>query len=279
MKAAYKLVIPKGSLLDSTILLLKKIGIVVNFDGRKFMCKVDGSDLITEIYLDRPQDIPYGVARGIYNLAITGWDCVIESGLEAELVKIAELCYAKKSRNVAMVVVFGKTGQLIDSEDIWIATEYPNLARLIFKKAKIVYSNGCTEAKVLYGGFDYAIGVVETGESLKENGLKVVATILKSPTVLIAKQETPEVKLFGQMLIGALEAEKKSLLKFNCTSKVKENILTWLPAIDAPTISRLSNGGFSIETILRKEELASQLIRLKLTGATGIIVQDFNILI
>jgi len=275
----YKLVIPNGSLLEATILLLKRIGVTVNFEGRKFVCEVDGCDVIAMVYLDRPQDIPYGIARGIYDAGICGWNDVLESGLEGELAKIVDLKYAKKSRRVAKVVVFGKTDGLADNENIVVATEYPNLARQIFKKAKLVYSNGCTEAKVLYGGYDYGVGVTETGDSLEANGLKIVATILESPTVLIAKQETPEIKIFGEILRGALEAEKRFLLKFNCADRIKENVLAGLPALDAPTISGLADGDFAVETVLQKEELADQLIRLKLAGATGIIVQDFNILL
>lgn len=273
------LVIPKGSLYEATIKLLNAIGINLEFGSRKFMVKVNGNQLITSAFLDRPQDIPLGVVRGIYGLGFCGYDCVVEPGLEKDLVIIAELKYAKRSRKVARVVVFGKTDRLVDNEDILVITEYLNLARLIFKKARIVYSNGCTEAKVLFGGYDYGIGVTETGESLAENGLKVVATILKSPTVLIAREETPEIKLFGEMLQGALEAERQVLLKFNCNNQIKENILSWLPAIDAPTVSSLSNGSYAIETVLCKEELANQLIRLKLAGATGIVVQDFSILL
>jgi ATP phosphoribosyltransferase len=276
---SYSLVIPSGSLFEATMLLLKRVGIVVNFDGRKFICEVNDCDLIATVYLDRPQDIPYGVASGIYDVGICGWDCVVESGLMAELVKIADLKYAKKSRRVAKVVVFGKTDRLLDNENILVATEYPNLARLIFKKARLVYSHGCTEAKVLYGGYDYGVGITETGDSLEANGLKIAATILESPTVLIAKQETTEIIMLGKILRGALEAEKQALLKFNCSGQIKDNILSWLPAIDAPTISGLTNGNFAVETVLHKEELADQLIRLKLAGATGIIVQDFNIVL
>ena len=275
----YSLVIPSGSLLEATLLLFKTVGMVVSFDGRKFVCEVNGCETVTTVYLDRPQDIPYGVARGVYNGGITGWDCVAESGLKAELIKIAELKYAKKSRRVAKVVVFGKTGELIDNEHILVATEYPNLARLIFKKARLVYSHGCTEAKVLFGGYDYGVGITETGDSLEANGLKVAATILESPTVLIAKEEAPEIKMLGEILRGALAAEKQVILKFDCDKEVKDVALKNLPAIESPTINQLSNGDFAVETVIRKEKLTDQLIRLKLAGATGIIVQDFNIVL
>jgi len=89
----------------------------------------------------------------------------------------------------------------------------------------------------------------------------------------------PGIKILGDILSGALAAEKQALLKFDCSSRIKKDVLAWLPAIDAPTVNRLSNGDFAIETVLLKDELADQLIRLKLAGATGIIVQDFNILL
>ncbi|MDD4271476.1 MAG: ATP phosphoribosyltransferase [Patescibacteria group bacterium] len=279
MKKQYRIAIPSGSLFEATLLLFKRIGIAIKFNDREFMASVESGNLTLIFVLDRPQDIPMGIVMGAYDAGVCGWDCVVESGLEAKLAKIIELKYAKKSRNVAKVVVFGKTDRLEDNENILVATEYLNLAGLIFKKAKIAYSHGCTEAKVLYGGYDYGIGVTETGASLKANGLKIVATILDSPTILIAKQEAPQIRILGDILSGALAAEKQALLKFDCSSQAKEEILAWLPAIDAPTVSSLSNGDFAIETVLLKDELANQLIRLKLAGATGIIVQDFNILL
>ena len=275
----YIIALPSGSLFEATLLLFKRIGIVISFGDREFVAKVRSSNLEIIFILDRPQDIPLGIVMGTYDAGICGWDCVVESGLETVLVIISELAYAKKSRSIAEVVVFGKTDQLADNEDIWVATEYFNLAKRVFKKAKLVYSHGCTEGKVFNCGYDYGIGVIETGDSLKANNLKVVAIILKSPTVLIAREEISEIRILGDILRGALAAEKQVLLKLDCTGEIKESVLTGLPAIDAPTVNRLSNGSYAIETVVQKDELANQLIRLKLAGATGIIVQDFNILI
>ena len=274
-----RIALPSGSLFDATILLFARIGMAIKFGDRRFMAKVETGNIIVTFILDRPQDIPSGILRGSYDAGICGWDCCVESGLEARLVIISELAYAKKSRSIAEVVVFGKIDQLIDTEDILVATEFRALASRVFIKARLILSCGCTEGKVLYGGFDYGVGITETRKSLEVNGLKVVKTILKSPTVLIARKESPERNILGDILHGALAAEKQTLLKFDCSSQIKEDILTWLPAIEAPTINQLSNGDLAIETVLSKDELADQLIRLKLAGATGIIVQDFNILL
>jgi len=271
--------LPSGSLFEATILLFAKIRIDIKFGDRQFMTKVETGNLEITFILDRPQNIPSGIIRGAYDVGICGWDCVVESGLEVMLLMISELVYAKKSRNIAEVVVFSKADQLVDAEGILVAAEFMKLAGGVFKKARLVYSYGCTEGKVLYGGYDYGVGITETRKSLKVNGLKVLKTILRSPTVLIAKEEAPEIKFLGDILRGALAAEKQTLLKFDCSSQVKEDILAWLPAIEAPTVNQLSNGGFAVETVIRKEELADQLIRVKLAGATGILVQDFNILL
>jgi ATP phosphoribosyltransferase len=274
-----KIALPSGSLFEATLNLLARVGMVVKFGDREFMVRVENKNLTITFILDRPQDIPLGILRGAYDAGICGLDCVVESGLEAVLVLISELAYAKKSRRIVEVVIFGKADRLIDAENIVVATEFMNLARAYFKKAKLVYSHGCTESKVLYGGYHFGVCITETGKSLEANGLKIVKTILRSPTVLIAKEEMPEIKIFGEILCGALAAEKQVILKFDCAKDIKDDIVAGLPAIESPTVNQLSDGNFAIETVIAKDDLANQLIRLKLAGATGIIVQDFNILL
>lgn len=274
-----RIALPSGSLFEATLNLLARIGIIVKFGNREFMVRVENDDLAITFILDRPQDIPLGIIREDYDAGICGWDCVVESGLEAILVLISELAYAKKSRRIAEVVIFGKATQLIDAENIVVATEFMKLARAYFKKAQLILSHGCTESKVLYGGYHFGICITETGESLKANGLKIIKTILRSPTVLVAKEETLEIKIFGEILCGALVAEKRVILKCDCAVDIKDAIVEGLPAIESPTVNQLGNGNFAIETVLSRDDLAGQLIRLRLAGATGIIVQDFNILI
>jgi ATP phosphoribosyltransferase len=270
---------PNGSLMETTLQLLKTIGVVIKPNGRKFLAEIEGFELFSKAIFLRPQDIPEAIVDGMIDVGICGWDCVVEAGLEGRLIKVAELNYSRQSRQPVRVVVFGKSSSFVDNEDILVATEYRQLAKKIFHKATARFSHGGTEQKVAYGKYNYGVGVVETGKSLEENGLQIVKTILVSPTVIMAREDSPEIHLFGEMLQGALQAEQFCLVKMNCASQCVKNILDCVPAIDAPTISNLADGSFAIETVVPKNKLADVLSRLRLEGATGIIVQQLDVML
>ncbi|MDP2709460.1 MAG: ATP phosphoribosyltransferase [bacterium] len=273
------LAIPNGSLKERTLKMLRKAGLTVNFNGRNFEIKIYGSSLFDRAILMRPQKIPGAVARGVVDVGITGKDWLEEKKLEKKLEEIQKLNYGKTSSQAVKIVVFGKAEEIVDEKSIMVSAEYINLAKTVFKKAKIEFSDGSTEVDVSTGTYDYGVGVCESGQSLRDNGLKILQVIMESPVVLIAKKFTPELKAFGEILNGTLEAEKRCLIKFDCGEEAKDEILAFLPAIDAPTVNRLSNGNYAIETVASKDETFDLLMRLKLAGARGVIVQDFNIIL
>lgn len=275
--------IPNGSLLASTLELLKKVGVTIIQNGRSFEGKVDGIGIFDKVFFMRPQDIPMAISRGTIDCGICGWDCVVESSLESELVKITELNYSKKSRKPVQVVVFSKRfSKLEDSEGITVTTEYPNMTKKIFRNApqeNIDFSHGTTEAKVISGMYDFGVCVTETGESIRDNNLNIVKTLLVSPTVFMAKAMIPELEGFGKMLLGALYAKKFQLITMNADVEAKERIISMLPSLKSPTISHLGNGEFSIASVVKLEGLGDLLLELKMLGATGIYGTDINYII
>jgi len=272
--------IPNGSSYDATIKLLNKVGISVFENGRQFKGEIKGVDIFKEAIIMRPQDIPEAVADGILDCGICGWDCVVESGKEKELVKIAELWYGKKTRNAVKIVVIGKEDKLRDDPDVLVAAEFKNIARTIFKRAKIRFSHGGTEQKVAYTKkYDYGVCVMETGRSIIENGLKIVKVIMKSPMVIIAREKSKEIEQFAALLAGGLEAENYVLIKMNVDQESYLSVIPVVQALKSPTINDLKNGGMAIEAVVRKRGIADLVILLRQKGATGIIVQDINFIV
>lgn len=196
--------IPNGSLYESTINLLSRAGLKIEAEGRKFEIKISGPAVFSKALIMRPQDIPEAILDGTIHAGICGWDCVVESNLKEELLKIVELDYSKRTKGPVKIVVFGRK-EIEDGSHILVTSEYPNLARQIFKKAVIKFSHGSTEVKVSHGKYDFGIGVTETGESLKQNSLKILKVLLESPTVLVAANGYPEIKFFGDLLKGGIE--------------------------------------------------------------------------
>jgi ATP phosphoribosyltransferase len=275
----FTLALPNGSLFQRTIDLLKRVGLTISVSERSFIAYINEPSFFKRVLIMRPQDIPEAVFSGTADCGICGWDCVIESGLKNKLIKAAELSYSKNLSVPVRIVVFGKSQKLRDAKATRVTSEYPNLTRKFFKKAKISFSHGTTEAKVVNGQYDYGVGVTETGQSLKANGLVIVKTLLVTPTVFISRQNFSQIISFGKLLIGALEAEKFQLLKMNISPKIKNNVLRILPALKAPTVNRLSDGNLAIETVVKKEQITLLLTKLLKIGATGIIIQDINIVL
>ena len=162
---------------------------------------------------------------------------------------------------------------------MFVSSEYIFLAKTVFKKAKIIFSTGSTEIKVAVKKFDfrYGICVTETGKSLEDNYLKIVKTILISPVVFAAREESEEIKILGEMLPGALLAELYQLVKFNADLSDKAKLVAALPALESPTVSGLADGAIAIETVVPKNIMADTIIAIKTNGRRKIVIQDINI--
>lgn len=272
--------LPNGSLQEATIQLLNKVGIGVSVSGRQFKAEINGANIFKKAIIMRPQDIPEAVIDGALDCGICGWDCVAEAGKENELEKIAELWYGKKTRNAVKIVVIGKGKKLRDDPDVLVAAEYPNLAKTVFKLAKIRFSHGGTEQKVAYTkNYDYGVCVLETGRSIIENGLKIVKVIMKSPTVIIAREKSADVEQFAALLTGGLDGEKYVLIKMNVEQDAYQAVIPVIQALKSPTISDLKRGGMAIEAVVRKRTIADLIIKLRQRGASGIIVQNINLIV
>jgi len=274
-----KLGIPSGSLQDSTIKLLEKVGIGIRVNGRQFKIEIKNFSLFSEVIIMRPQDIPKAVADGLLDAGLCGWDWVVESEMDQQVEKIGELWYGKKTREAVKVVVIGKSKELRDGPDVRVTSEYPVLARRLFPKAKIDFSHGGSEQKVAYLGYDYAVCVTETGKSIIENGLHIVKVILKSPTVLIARERNPEIIRFWELLKGGLNSEQYVLVKMNVRKECLSDVLSVIPAFNSPTVNDLRKRGFAIEALVKKTLMAELIMRLREKGAEGIIAHNVDVVL
>jgi ATP phosphoribosyltransferase len=117
-----KLGIPSGSLQDSTIKLLEKVGIGIRVNGRQFKIEIKNFSLFSEVIIMRPQDIPKAVADGLLDAGLCGWDWVVESEMDQQVEKIGELWYGKKTREAVKVVVIGKSKELRDGPDVRVTS-------------------------------------------------------------------------------------------------------------------------------------------------------------
>ena len=279
--------IPKGSLQETTIYLLKKAGFSVRTTSRSYYPEIDDAEL--SCMLIRAQEMPRYVESGVLDLGITGSDWVAESG--RKVIKIADLIYAKQGlRKVRWVLAVPEGSKIKTVKNLKgkrVATELVNVVKNYLKErkvqAEVEYSWGATEAKPPELA-DAIVELTETGSSLRANKLKILETILESNTVVVTNKaalsdewKKQKIENLLMLLQGALNAEEKVGLKMNVPKMKIKAILSLLPALQTPTISELSDPRFvDVDTIISEKVVRDLIPRLKRAGASGIVEYPLN---
>ncbi|MGH2738895.1 MAG: ATP phosphoribosyltransferase [Actinomycetota bacterium] len=281
-----RLVIPKGSLEEQTLTLLEAADLRVRRgSSRDYHGSID-DDRIERVSLMRPQEIPQYVEEGFFDVGITGQDWLAETG--ARVTVLATLRYAKggPGRPARLVLAVPVESPVTGAADLphgsRISTEYPEITRRFFEDhgvaVKVFPSYGATEAKVPEI-VDAIVDVAETGGTLRAHGMKVVETLMESDVVLIANAEAAAdgEKRRGMddlttLIVGAMEAQGRVMLKLNVSEERLKEVLEHLPAMKAPTVSPLAEeGNYAVETIVEKSEVNTLIPVLKQHGATDIV--------
>jgi ATP phosphoribosyltransferase len=284
-RSLLRLVLPKGSLEESTVRLFQEADLAIQRSGaRDYRAEVDDPRIESVRFL-RPQEIPVYVADGIFDAGITGRDWVEETG--AEVVTVCVLPYSKAtSKPVKIVLAVAESSPFREPADLpsglRVSTEYPNIAKRYFEKlgkeARISLSYGATEAKVP-DIVDAIVDNTETGSSLRAAGMRIVDTLLESYTELVANvrvwndpAKRRALEDIATLLRGALDARGKVLLKLNVEGSKLKDVVEVLPSMKAPTVSELHGGGyFAVETVVPKAGVNELIPVLKQRGAEDII--------
>lgn len=280
-----RLVLPKGSLEAQTMQLFEDADLtVVRSSDVDYRGSID-DPRVDEVRILRPQEIPRYVAQGLFDLGITGRDWIEETG--SDVVTISELHYSKATaRPIRMVLAVGADAPWKTVDDLpegaRVHTEYPELTRRFLEKhgvrAEISLSYGATEAKIPEIA-DAVVEITETGRALRAAGLQILDTILVSYTELIANPDAyadPEkrkaMEQLRTLLTGALEARGRVLVKLNVDEANLQAVIDLLPALKAPTVSKLhGEDGYAVETVVAKHQINTLIPALKDNGATGIL--------
>lgn len=280
-----KLVIPKGSLEAQTLRLMEQADLRVRRGSdRDYHGTVD-DERIERVSLLRPQEIPTYVEDGLFDLGITGRDWIAETGAQVE--ELASLEYAKSGtgHGVRIALAVPNDHPAETAKDLppgsRISTEYVNLTRRYFEDlgipVHVVWSYGATEAKVPEI-VDAIVDVAETGSTLRAHGMKIIEMLLESEVLLIANKDSAAdrdkraaMEDVTTLLLGALRAEGRVLIKLNVSEEHLKAVLDILPAMKSPTISQLSEGGYAIETVADKATVNTLIPLLKAKGAADIL--------
>ncbi len=282
-----RLGLPKGSVQDSTIALLKRAGLTVFTSSRSYFAGTDDPEV--ECMLIRAQEMARYVEHGALDCGLTGKDWVIESGLE--VVTAAELIYAKQSLGkVRWVLAVPEDSGFHQVEDLAgkiIATELVNVTKNYFSSrnvpVKVEFSWGATEVKPPTLA-DAIVEITETGSSLRANRLRIMDTVLESSTQLIANKKSwaeaekrQKIENLALMLCGAIYAQGRVGLMLNVRKADLGRVLAVLPALQKPTVSALSDSEWvAVNTIIEEGTAWKIMPQLKAARAEGIVEYPLN---
>ncbi len=180
-----RIALTKGRLEKDTVSLLEKIGYdcsAVYDKGRKLILPI--GDTI-EVVLAKAADVITYVENGVCDMGVVGKDTIME--MSGKFFELSDLGFGR-----CRFALAGKKGEnFYEGTHIrTIATKYPNVARAFFEKKNmdvdIVKIEGSVELAPLLGLSHAIVDIVETGTTLKENGLEVYEFICPISARLIA---------------------------------------------------------------------------------------------
>ncbi|HZD00097.1 MAG TPA: ATP phosphoribosyltransferase [Actinomycetes bacterium] len=279
------LALPNGSLERATLEILDAADLPVRRGSSRSYRAFIEDPRIESVRFLRPQEIATYVERGLFDLGITGRDWITET--DSQVMSLGELCYSKATSDPVRVVLAvpqqAPWRSLADlPEGVRISTEFPALTYRFLDehgvKAEVVESHGATEAKVPDIA-DAIVDLTETGSSLRENGLRILTTLLTSYTELIANREAYEdtakhkaMEEIAALLRSASRARDYVLLKLNVTRARLEAITGLFPGDACVTALPCGSGdGCAVEAVVPKGSVNLLIPELKAAGANHVL--------
>ncbi len=178
--------LPKGRIAEDTLEKFEKaFGEKFIFEDRKLILEKAGFRFLNV----RNQDVPTYVMHGAADLGVVGLDVLEEK--EYDLIKLLDLQLGKCK--VAFGLIKGQELDFTKSQ-ITVATKHEKIAKRYFEEkamaVKIIKLYGSIELAPLVNLADCIVDIVETGTTMKQNGLEVGPTIMESSAHLIANKNS-----------------------------------------------------------------------------------------
>lgn len=181
----------KGRLAKKTLALLEQIGITCEEmkdpDTRKLIFV--NEELKMKFFLSKATDVPTYVEYGAADIGVVGKDTILEEG--RNLYEVMDLGFGK-----CRMCVCGPASArelLKKNEIIRVASKYPVIAKDYFNNRKhqtveIIKLNGSVELAPIVGLSEVIVDIVETGSTLRENGLEVIEEVCPLSARMVVNQ-------------------------------------------------------------------------------------------
>ncbi len=267
----------KGSLADPAGAMLREAGYRTRRDLKELV--VTDTDHGVELFYLRPRDIAVYVGSGTVDCGITGRDLLLDS--DSSAVEVMELGFGSSTFRYAARP--GTASALADIEGRRVATSYQGLVEKHLAghgiAAEVVRLDGAVETAITLGVADVIADVVETGATLRSQGLEVFGeAILRSEAVLVRRDDTEKkagVEVLRRRLLGVITARHYVMLDYDVPGELVDRACAITPGLESPTVSHLQNRDWcAVRAMVPRGSTNAVMDELYDLGARAILVTD-----
>ena len=275
-----RILIPKGRIFDNVSRLFSDAGFpIAALADRAYRPRICADWMDAKIM--KPQSIAELLELGSHDAGFTGSDWIRESGAEVE--EILDLGFDKV--RIIAAIPAGESESALASRKIVAATEYVNLAdswlRARGYQYRLLRTFGSTEV-FPPDDADLIIDNTSSGQTLRDNGLKIIDTLLESSTRFVASkaamadgEKRRRIQELAMLFKAVLDGRDRVMLEMNVPEAAFAAMVSGLPAMRSPTVAPLYGGeGYAIKIAVKKSEVADLIPRLKKAGAADIVEFD-----
>jgi ATP phosphoribosyltransferase len=262
----------KGSLSESAVEMLREAGYAVRRDARELV--VTDADNDAEFFYLRPRDIAIYVGSGTVDAGITGRDLLLDSSSSAE--EVMTLGFGRSTFRYAARP--GDAQRVTQVEGKRVATSYPGLVEKDLAdqgvRASVVRLDGAVETAITLGVADVIADVVETGATLRSQGLAVFGEpILQSEAVLIRRVGGAEE--VDDSAFEVVTARTYVMLDYDVPADLVDEACRVTPGLESPTVSHLQDRSWCAVRAMVPRGMTNRVMdELYDLGARAILVTD-----
>jgi len=274
----------KGRLSDESLSLLQSCGLKFRIKHNALLTHVDNFPI--DLLFVRDDDIPTLIFDNLCDGGIVGENVLREASLSAknnEYSKLLDLgiCSCRLSIAVPETFTYQGPGSL---EGMHIATSYPRLLAQYLEAnnicAQSLVLSGSVEVAPRMGMADAICDLVSSGQTLEDNKLVEVETVLTSQAVFIQskkKSSTTVQELFAMLkrrIQSVQQAQERKYIVFHAPKTALESIAKVLPGAEAPTILSLPDDieKVAVHVVSSEGVFWNTLETIQKLGASSILV-------
>ncbi|MCL2094221.1 MAG: ATP phosphoribosyltransferase [Treponema sp.] len=280
-----RLLIPKGRIYDKVSQLFSEAGIPISLADRTYrpILGTGQTRESLEAKIMKPQNVGELLELGRHDAGFTGLDWIKENGADVE--ELMDLGFDKVK--IVAAIPAGTDEAELKKKKIVAATEYVNLSKAWLEAGgwdyRLLRTYGATEV-FPPDDADLIIDNTSSGQTLRDNGLNIIGTILESSTRFVAsraamadKGKARRIQELAMLFQAVLDGRDRVMLEMNVPKDRFQEMVRDLPAMRSPTVAPLyGDEGFGVKIAIKKTEVPDLIPRLKEAGASDIVEYDLR---